>query len=176
MWKWFKYITIHRSSPATIQFYIYYSVQSQHRVCHCSLLLHQDIFSLTFWTVYNWPIVLLCVYVEDHRKKMKKRSHIVDKLTEQTEWWQEAQTHIICDFLSKVGLCDEDLRDFLTGSIKHTSHQWVFIVPQSCSLLKVTDRENNWPHTHTHTQIKTQDFSWNSHNESYDSPPDSCTI
>lgn len=66
----------------------------------------------------------------------------------------ESGSHIICDFLSQVGLCDEDLGDFLTGSIQHTSHQWVLIIPESGSLLKATDEENNWAHTICiHTKI-----------------------
>ena len=77
-----------------------------------------------------------------NKKKNKKqnRSHLVNKLSEQTErereWWQEAQTHIICDFLSQVGLCDEDLGNFLTGSVEHAGHQRVFTIPQSGPLYK----------------------------------------
>lgn len=78
------------------------------------------------------------------------------KLRELREWWQEAQTHIICDFLSQVSLCDEDLGDFLTGSVQHTSHQWVFIVPQSGSLLKVTNKEILATHAHTQTNKTTK--------------------
>lgn len=64
-------------------------------------------------------------------------------MKEQWELWHEAQTHVICDFLSQVGLRDKDLGDFLTGSIKHTSHQWVFTVLQSRSLYKATVKEKN---------------------------------
>lgn len=81
------------------------------------------------------------------------------KLGEQREWWQETRTHIICDFLSEVGLCDEDLGDFLTGSVKHTGHQRVFVIPQSGSLLKVIDKKKKTPQTFTkQSQIKTTAF------------------
>lgn len=50
-------------------------------------------------------------------------------------------SHVICDFLSQVGLSDEDFGDFLTGSVKNTCHQRVFIVPQSGSLCKITEGE-----------------------------------
>lgn len=76
-------------------------------------------------------------------------------MREQREWWQEAQTHIICDFLSQVSLRDEDLGDFLTGSIKHTSHQRVFTIPQSGPLYKVIEEEQ-LTHKHTHKYTKTQ--------------------
>lgn len=50
--------------------------------------------------------------------------------------------YVICDFLSQVGLSDEDFGDFLAGSVKNTRHQWVFIVPQSGSLCQVTEGES----------------------------------
>lgn len=50
-------------------------------------------------------------------------------------------THVICDFLSQVGLSDEDFGDFLAGSVKNTGHQRVFIIPQSGSLCKITEGE-----------------------------------
>lgn len=92
---------------------------------------------------------------------------------QQAERWQEAQTHIVCDFLSKVGLCDENLGDFLTGSVKHTGHQWVFVIPQPGFLWEVAAWESKW---HQTWDMKVQILSWHSHSDSYDSPPDSCTM
>lgn len=90
----------------------------------------------------------LCVYV-DYTKNVKG-ALIMNKMTEQSEKWQEAQTHIIRDFLSQVSLCDEDLGDFLTGSVKHTSHQWVFTILKPGPLYRVIDKENKWPQSHIH--------------------------
>lgn len=158
------------SSPAT--FWFYYSVQSQH-IGHLSLLLHQSWNRISIHSLLNltWLsiIVSLCVYV-DYTKNVKG-ALIMNKMTEQSEKWQEAQTHIIRDFLSQVSLCDEDLGDFLTGSVKHTSHQWVFTILKPGPLYRVIDKENKWPQSHIHRH-----FWWQNHNESYNLPPDSCTI
>lgn len=54
---------------------------------------------------------------------------------------EKTLSYIICDFLSQVGLSNEDFGNFLAGSMKNTRHQRVFIVPQSGSLCTTTDGE-----------------------------------
>lgn len=124
--------------------------------CNLSLLLHQSRNRICFW---NRSIVWSRVFTQDHTRNGKARGEM---------------THIICDFLSQVGLCDEDLGDFLTGSIKHTGHQWVFIVPQPGSLWEVKDKENSWSLSNKNSLLHY--FSLCHHSEISDSPPDSCTI
>lgn len=139
-----------------------------------SLLLYQSRNRIFFsWSCSKAKSGPLYCCESTEKKKKRKQSQIPNKPRERREWWQEAHTHIVCDFLPEVGLCDEDLGDFLTGSMKHTSHQWVFVIPQSGFLFKVASWENKWHHTQ---KIKAQTLSWDSHNESHDSPPDSCTI
>lgn len=132
-------------SSVTILFYLYYSVQSQHTVGHLSPLLHQSWSRISVLSLLN----LTQLSIIGPLYYCVSMSRIVDKMRKPREWWQEAQTHIICDFLSQVSLRDEDLGDFFTGSIKHTSHQRVFTVPQSGPLYKVIDKGNSSPQTHS---------------------------
>lgn len=53
----------------------------------------------------------------------------------------EKPPYVIRDFLSQVGLSDEDFGDFLAGSVKNACHQRVFVVPQSRSLCKMAEGE-----------------------------------
>lgn len=55
-------------------------------------------------------------------------------------------SYVIRDFLSQVGLSDENFGDFLAGSVKNARHQWVFIVPQSGSLCQVTEGKKTNSH------------------------------
>lgn len=135
-------------SAATMLFYLYYSVQSQHTVGHFSPLLHQSQRRISVLSLLNLTQLSIfgplypCVSV----------SRIVERCENRE---REAQTHIMCDFLSQVGLHDEDLGNFLTGSVKHTSHQRVLTVPQLGPLYKV--KGNSSPQTHTNN-TKTQHF------------------
>lgn len=110
-------------------------------------------------------IVLLCVYAEDYtkneKKTKKKTGHMWTRCqNREREWWQEAQTHIICDFLSQVGLCDKDLGNFLTGSAKHAGNQRVFTIPQSGPLYKIIDKERKWSQTHTCATFLAAQSQW----------------
>ncbi len=121
--------------------------------------------------VYNWPIVSLCVCLEDYTKNERGVTY-----HEQDERMERVMTHIVCDFLSQVRLCDEDLGDFLTGSVKHTSHQRVFTVPQPSPLCKVTDqRKQMITNSQAHKHTEKQHFCHNNC-KNHDLPPDSCTI
>lgn len=144
----------------------------KHRVYHLYCYISPETGYFFPWTCLKAKSgPLYCC--ESIEKKKRKSSHRSTTSRGNGESGDRRPTHIVCDFLPEVGLCDEDLGDFLTGPVKHTSHEWVFVIPQSGFLFKVAAWENKWHHTQ---KIKAQTFSWDSHNESHDSPPDSCTI
>lgn len=85
------------------------------------------LFKIFFWVPDKIKYTCVCIF------------YSVEKMQTCGVTAVKTWSYIICDFLSQVGLSNEDFGDFLAGSVKYTCHQRVFIVPQSGSLCKIPE-------------------------------------